>query len=115
MRDRFWWLWRDSPPHRNATLDQEGRWPVALVGFKSFRARAVLPEAAPPGWMSEAGAHTALGNIMPVSVAYVQRQGQGTQMNLPMIGPVDDTTKRAHALQAALAASLAGVQGAPRR
>lgn len=110
----LWWLWRDSPKERNATLDQEGRWPLALVEFRSSRALPVEPYAAPPGWMSEAGSHTLIGNLMPVSIAFVERQGQARQVNLPPIGPVDDSTQRANALQAALAASLSGMTTAPR-
>lgn len=108
------WLWGNSPKERNATLDQEGTWPFAIVGMQSYRAQPVSPSAAPQGWMSEAGRYSQIGNLMPVSEAYVLRSGQGTQMNLPPIGPVDDSTMRAHALQAALAASLMGQQNAPR-
>lgn len=114
MANRFWWLWGNSPQQRNATLDRAGQWNPLLVNFRSGRALPVAPEAAPPGWMQAAGQNTLVGRIMPVPAGFVQNTKLATQVNLPTIGPVDESTARAHALQAALAASMTGVQNAPR-
>lgn len=111
--NRFWWLWSDSPKERNATVDQAGRWNALLVGLRSYRAFPVTPAAAPPGWMD--GNVPASGNIMPVPVGFVRNTQLASQVNLPVIGPTDESIQRAHALQAALAASLTGVQNAPRK
>lgn len=114
MANRFWWLWGNSPDAHDATIAAEGRWPVAMVDVRSYRAQPVTPAAAPPGWMSAAGANSLVGRIMPVSVGFVEQQSLTSQVNLPPIGPVDDSLQRAHALQAALAASLSGVSNLPR-
>lgn len=114
--NRPWgWLWSAGPRNlHDARIDDEGQWPQAMVGFRSYRARQQAPDVAPPGWMTEAGSYSQLGNIMPVSVAYVTQSSLPAQLNLPNIGPVDESVQRAAALQAALAASLAGQQTAPR-
>jgi hypothetical protein len=109
------WLWNAGPPNiHDATIDQEGKWPYAMVNFRSYRARQQAPDVAPPGWMSAAGSYSQIGNIMPVSVAFVTQSSLPAQLNLPNIGPVDESAQRAAALQAALAASLSGQQNAPR-
>ena len=110
----LWWLWRDSPKERNAIIDQSAGWQLPLVGFRSYRAVPVEPSSAPPGWMDEAGRHTLVGNYMAISQAFVERQGEAVQVNLPPIGPVDDSMQRAAALQAALAASLTSMQTLPK-
>lgn len=106
-----WWLWGNAPAQHDATIDDAGRWPGIVVGLRSFRAQPVTPAAAPPGWM--AGNVPISGAIMPVSVAYVQRQRLTEQLHLANIGPVDDTMQRAEALQAALAASMRSRQTLP--
>lgn len=115
MLDRFWWLWGNSPPQHNAQQDQAGRWPLAVVGWQSYRAQPTRPIAAPPGWMDAAGSYVNVGNLMSVPATFVEQLGLARQVSLPPIGPTNQDTQRARALQSALAASLSGMQQAQGR
>lgn len=104
-----WWMFgpRNRPDHV-AQLDAEGGWPEALVALNSRRAVAEQVKNLPPGWY-DANVPVS-GNIMPISKAYLASPQEKLQLHLKPIGPVDASTSRANALQAALAASLAGIQ-----
>ena len=106
---RWWMFGRDAGRRdHSAQLDASGQWPGAMVGLRSAAASGVPESAAPPGWM--AGNVPASGRWMPVSIAFVTNKQYQKQLQLTPIGPTDTSTARAQALQAALAASLRGLQ-----
>lgn len=103
-----WWLFGGPSYDHNAELDQAGRWPLASVGLRAGRFLAERPAAAPPGWY--AGNVPASGDWIPIPVYYLQQKRTLQQLNMALIGPTDQTTNQANALQAALAQTLRDLQ-----
>lgn len=104
-----WWLFgsQDTSLH-GVQLDQAHGWPAAMVSYGSQRFQPETPYAAPPGWYD--GNVPASGAWIPIPVYYLDSKRTLEAMNLQPIGPVNQDMQRGAALQAALAATLRGLQ-----
>lgn len=105
-----WWMpWRVPPPAHDARLDQSGGWPGATVGINSAAMQPWQPSKAPQGWY--AANVPVSGDWIPIPVYYLQSGRTIQARHLQQIGPYDESANQAAALQAALAATLKGIQG----